>query len=160
MIKAIEEYNSDFVGKSVFLMVDFCAFGSNIEDLHKLVDKYNLKIGIDTRYLSFEYMLLKSNMFKYDIDMYIENHRLEYSSLEVLSTSRLTDLTVNTPYHYSKKISVFAVCYYLDCCKNINNHGQCKIRTTSLGRNKLVGMLKDTVFEYLLLLSNRIDKKQ
>lgn len=150
LIKALKENIILFYHKSIFLIIDFCGFGSNIEDLINLAKDYNVTLFVNRDYLSFEYFLLKSNLIKDDIDDFIEKNRLKFYSLEDLCTQRLIFLTRGTLYPYSKSNNSFSSCYYLDCCSNINNNGNCDIRRSKLAKDKVKNMIIDTDFEYFL----------
>lgn len=150
LIRALKENITMFRHQPLFLIIDFCGFGSNIEDLLHLVHDYNVALVISREYLSFEYLLLKSNLIKDDIDDFIEKNRLRFYSLEDLCTQRLMFLTKGTPYSYSKSASSFSNCYYLNCCNSSNNNGNCDIRRSDLAKNKVKNMIVGTDFEYFL----------
>lgn len=152
LINAIKNNISYFYNRNILLVIDFCGFGSNIEYLVNLVKDNNLKVVIMSKYLSFEYLILKSNFIKDDIDTIISMDRLKFYSLEDLCTQRLISLTKGTIYHYSKSGTGFSPCYYLDCCSNTKNDGSCNLRRSAVARNKIVNMVVNTDFQYLLKL--------
>lgn len=151
VVKFIETEYSKLLGKRILLIVDFCAFGSNINELYNLCQSRGLNIIFDRDYLSFEYLLLRSNFINdLYLDSVIESDRLKHYSLEDLFTKRLISLTRDCIYSYSKSSDEFSVCYYLDCCKNKRNKGTCSMRRSGLSKNKLTNLLRGTKFEYLL----------
>lgn len=157
VVKLLELNYEKFLNRKVFVLVDFCAFGSDMDDFYNVCLNHNLKIIFEHRYLSFEYMLLKSNMIHDEkLDFVVEKDRLKYHSLEDLFTNRLNELTLGTYYSYSKSVQNFPICYYENCCKNSLNRGDCRVRMSSLGKNKLEEMLKETEFEYFLEILHRL----
>jgi hypothetical protein len=97
-------------------------------------------------------MLLKSNIYNYDIDSFIKEHFLEYISIEELSTIKLCELSSGHYYSYSKSTKSFKKCYYEDCCSLKSNKGDCDMRRRLSG-DKFEALLKGTEFEYLLDIS-------
>ena len=150
--------NSQFRSKTVFLLIDFCAFGNDIDDLQNACSVNNVKVYFNKDYLSFEYLLLISKMIDdTGLEDFVENSRLKYQSLERLFTSRLSDLTKDTLYNYSKSSEKCSVCYYEVCCSNKRNtKGDCEKRRLFLDKDKIGKMLKDTKFEILLKLREQI----
>ncbi len=151
LIKCLKE--DLFKNSTMFLLVDFCAFGSDIDDPYNVCKDKNIKAYFDKDYLSFEYLLLVSNFINdTDLNFYLEKNRLKYLSLEVLFTDRLTVLTSGEAFKYSKSMRDFPVCYFKDCCENRGNKGTCQKRKYFLGKKKIDWMLKGTKFEDLLRL--------
>ena len=154
LVSMLEKYWKNFVNKRILLCIDFCAFGSNINKLYGICEAFNLNIVFNKNYLSFEYLLLRSNFINdIALDDFIDRHRLEFHSLELLFTQRLMELTKATYYSYSKSKDSFSVCYYEDCCALRAKASDCVIRYSKIGRNKLFEMLNNTEFDYLLLCS-------
>ena len=152
LIKCLNE-NAIFKNSTIFILIDFCAFGSDIEDLYSVCRERGIKAYFDIGYLSFEYLLLVSNLIKDDdLKSYVEENRLRFLSLEALFTDRLHNLTLEKPYKYSKSSKDFPVCYYKDCCTNRKIRNVCGKRLEFMGKDKLAEMLKGTKFERLLEL--------
>lgn len=153
VVKAIELNKDEFKGKSILVLIDYVAFGSNFESLYSICNCIYADFMIYSSYKSFEYLLLKSNIINdKDLDKFVEENRLKFKSLEVLYTERLRNLTSNKLYSYSKKNDKFPVCYYKDCCENKNNRGICDKRKLYHNKNKFSCLLDGTDFEDFLNL--------
>lgn len=150
VVKMIETNTNIFQGKTIMLLVDYCAFGSNIQSLQDLCSKLNMRLLLNPKYLSFEYMLLKSNLIKCDIDNLLSKEQVTCSNVEEYCTRMLREVTNGTYYAYSKAGSDFSVCYYKDCCQNQSNRGDCPHRLQYINKSKIMELLRKTDFEFLL----------
>lgn len=138
-------------GKTINLIVDFISFGSCMEQLQDICNSHNICILFNSKYLSFEYMLLKSNIIKDNIDNILEEKRFIISNIEKYCTERLCNLTKDTLYAYSKSEKSFSACYYMDCCTNKGNRNNCKYRMISSNfSDKFEWLLDSTEFAYFL----------
>lgn len=117
IVKLLKRCLADFKYKRLLLLVDICAFGSNIKILQNFAAMHNIKLFFIQNYQSFEFLLLHSSMINDTaLNDFFANNVLSYKSLEDLYTVRLENLTVGLPNHYSKEIKKFPVCYYKNCC--------------------------------------------
>jgi hypothetical protein len=151
IIKMLEIEYEKMQNKNILLIVDYCAFGSNIGDLIDVCKSRNIKISFADEYKSFEYLLLRSNFIAdEDLDNIVDKHRLEYNSLENLFTDRLSTITSGKYYKYSKSLALFPSCYYDECCTNQKNIGDCDKRRFFINGDKFRKMFENTEFEFLL----------
>ena len=131
-----------FENKSILIVADGSAFGSNIEHLLKLSkfeDKFKICVLLPE---SFEYLLLRSEIFKNDKRVqkilanpydYIDT---SYMSWERYFTKLLTQITAKTPAMYSK--TKLSACYTQNCCaKGVS----CQFMIKDTGKNKGVGKI-------------------
>lgn len=155
VVTMLEKFHERFRHRRLFLLIDYCAFGSDIDRLINVCENYGLEVFLNEQYLSFEFLLLKSNFIDdQSLDNFINKHVLEFASLELLFTQRLFELTKDTYYRYDKSSSKFAECYYKNCCIFGTDRFDCIIRKTKMKENKIFNMLNGTEFEYLLFLSS------
>lgn len=141
-----------FSNKSILLMVDYCAFGSQMNNIERLADVYNLDIKLVSIYDSFEYLLLKCKLVDdTQLGNFVYANITKYQSLEQLYTKRLQDLTKDTLYSYSKSKSKFPLCFYKPCCSvKAYRKELCDKRMEYLNKDKFEYLLKGTEFEFLL----------
>lgn len=159
-VKVIERNRTEFEYQSLYPAVDFCAFGANFEAFIEICKVLHMNLYIDFSYLSFEYMLLRSNLIKDEnLEEFVEENKLKYISLESLFTERLKSITKETLYSYSKSSQNFSVCYWMDCCANkkYQSNLSCRWINKWRGKNKFVELLKNTIFEYFLNWSRQIE---
>lgn len=155
VVKVLEEYGDEYKNKTVFMLVDCCAFGSDMEDLIWICAKKGIQASFYKDYLSFEYLLLKSNFINdQQLGLCIERDRLKFHSLEALFEQRLKEITAGMIYKYNKSAKEFPVCYYKDCCSNKSNYHVCELRTRYINKNKFIEMLRDTEFSFLLEMAH------
>ena len=142
--------------KTLFLAVDYCAFGSNVERVFEECFKNNLRVILNSDYISFEYLLLKSNLIDdAEIDDIINENYIAYSNIEKLCTKRLVELTKYKYFKYSKSPKRFSDCYTIDCCSK-HDKNDCGAYKRFRGKDKINEMLRGTIFEFLLRYAGRI----
>lgn len=94
VVKMIVSNSDYFRGKSILVLIDYVAFGSNFESFVSICNSLDVDFHIFSLYRSFEYFLLRSNIIKDSgLDLYVSNNFLKFNSLENLYTKRLKDLT-------------------------------------------------------------------
>lgn len=104
IIRLVKHCLTNFKYKKLLLLVDICAFGSNIKILQKLASTNNIILLFIQDYQSFAFLLLYSTMIDdQELINFVSDNILFYKSREDLYETRLKNLTINTPYHYSKK---------------------------------------------------------
>lgn len=142
---------AEFKYKKLLLLVDICAFGSNIKALQELANINNIVLFFIQDYQSFEFLLLHSKMINdQELTDFVADNVLFYKSREDLYEARLESLTINMPYHYSKKIDKFPVCYYKKCCSNQKQTAsQCLLQRNFNGINKFKALFDKTKFSIL-----------
>lgn len=131
----------------LLLLVDYAAIGLRLKSIITILDTYDIPAYILQEYKSFEYMLLRSNMFKVDREA-IYACELEYSSLETACEEMLLNLTKGKAYAYDKSKEL-KYCYYKPCCMMNREKALCD---RGLSGDKFAALLKDTEFECLLKL--------
>lgn len=142
IISKYEEYSKL---DSLLLIVDYSAIGLRLKEILSILKFCDVNVYMIVKYKSFEYMLLRSNMFNLsEEDIYRDE--LSYPSLEVACESLLTSLTKGKIYAYDKRKEL-KPCYYLNCCTMNRNELQCD---RGLSGNKIESLLKDTEFDILL----------
>ena len=143
----IEHADSYPKGTRLFLMVDFSAIGLRLYNLAETLKILGIHGSVVKTYKSFEYMLLRSNMFKVSIED-ITKDELMYKSLEDRCTSLLHELTAGKAYAYDKNVKLKS-CYTKPCCTVSRKNEMCD---RGLIGEKFSALLKGTEFEYLLNL--------
>ena len=136
--------------KKIFLFVDLASFGRYLSDLLSLAKNSECNIVLDFNYECFEYMMLRSNLFRTGFD--ITNEANDYISWEKYFEEKLKELSSNNvlrKYTHSKGYSeCFLVgCESCDISKNIQ--GGCPKAVPDNG-DKLSYLLKGTEFEYII----------
>lgn len=135
-------------GNKIMLYVDLASYGKNIWDLYFYAMSSGSNIIIDYNYECFEYMILKSNLFK---DVWeLNNSANNFFSWEKYFEKILEEkslLLFKHGYHHKKKCPV---CMVRDCklCKSY------KFCDKVLTGNKLKILLKGTDFDYLITILN------
>ena len=129
----------------LLLIIDYAAIGLRLREILNVLKLCDIKAYIITEYKSFEYMLLRSNMFGIPEDKIHENE-LMYPSLEQACERLLTDITKGRIYTYDKSKDL-KPCYYADCCSLDRSQIQCD---KGLSGNKFRALLINTEFEVLL----------
>lgn len=142
IISKYEEYSKL---DSLLLIVDYSAIGLRLKEILSILKFCDVNVYMIVKYKSFEYMLLRSNMFNLSEED-ICRDELSYPSLEVACESLLTSLTKGKIYAYDKRKEL-KPCYYLNCCTINRNELQCD---RGLSGNKIESLLKDTEFDILL----------
>lgn len=143
-------------GHTIFLAVDLAAFGSWYEMVYEFLCSQNINTIILKNYNSFEYMLLCSNMFKFDFDSLTNEDITSKSSFEVLCETIIEHITSGKFYRYTK--SSLNMCYASDCCyqKRRLTKDIPDMCDRGLSGSKFDSLLLGTEFETLLLLRNNI----
>lgn len=155
VVKMIVSNSDYFRGKSILVLIDYVAFGSNFESFVSICNSLDVDCHIFSLYRSFEYFLLRSNIIKDSgLDLYVNNNFLKFNSLENLYTKRLKDLTKNTMLSYKKNGDEFSVCYYKDCYSNNQyRSGNCRFRLLFDKVNKFEHLVSNTEFDIFLSIS-------
>lgn len=157
--KMIDKNRDIFRYKTIFILIDYVAFGSNFESLLNICNEISANFYIKSSYKSFEYLLLKSNLIlDNNLDDFVNDNRLKFNSLETLYTYRLKELTKGTLLSYKKKADEFSLCYYKNCCSNNNyRSSDCDLRKKFYKKDKFEKMLKDTEFSDFLELVDKVE---
>lgn len=127
---------------SLCIAADLFGLGYYIEDIMREAVKHNNTVTFLRDYGSFEYLLLRSNLFKYELS---ENEILSGMSKEIVCEDIISRLTKSKYYKYEKSYNL-NFCYYKDCCARSRKE-KCD---RGLSGDKIEAMLKGTEFEYLL----------
>lgn len=130
-----------------YLVIDWCGAGSCIEDILLLINKLKLNISLNSAYQSFEYMLLRSNMFHLLREELTNNIMVQNPNLEDYYENIIKEITKDKVYEYSKSASKFRRCYTEKCCTMNRKNKLCD---KGISGDKIIGLLRDTEFEYLL----------
>ena len=131
---------------SLLCIADVCALGSEICKLHQYCVTNKIDLQFLENYKSFEYLLLKSNMFNndYNIDLDIEEV-LNYPNVENMYEYIIKQITKEQKYSYNKSKDL-KICYYKPCiCLNTKECNKF-VKTN----NKIEYLFKDTIFDYLI----------
>lgn len=152
VIKAIESDLDFFKGHNVLVLIDYSAFGNEMQRLSEFISVNNIHIVILPSYLSFEYLLLSSNMFDVDVDKFIAENYYKYFSVESLCTELLCNITYGKSYSYSKSTSKFSECYYTNCCYDGKFVTDCDLFNKFKKKDKIIALLRDTKFQVFLNL--------
>lgn len=148
----MQKYKDDFENKSILLIVDTCSFGSNYESIQDWCIQNRIKIEFPLHYKSFEYLLLKSNYFKDNIEQFEQKNLLCYASKEVLYFERILQLLQDSKICYNKSGQKFSTCF-IDNCKH-SCRDTCDFAFARKS-NKTKEALKGTEFEYFLTQDNK-----
>ena len=154
VVKMITMNKETFRNKHILVLIDYVAFGANFASLISVCKEISANLCVISSYESFEYMLLRSNIVSDNsLGEYVNANRLKFSSLEVLYTHRLGELTKGTLLSYKKKADDFPVCYYEDCCLNVSyRNNSCDLRIKFYKKDKFTALLKNTEFSDLIRL--------
>lgn len=133
-------------GKNICIFVDLSAFGSSFESLYSAINMYNLRVYMNFDYLCFEYLLLSSNMFGFNIKNISFEERIKYISLEHLCEDYIHRLTSGKPYKYTKRYPINS-CYIKDCCFRRGSKNVCD---NGISGNKIRELFKGTEFEDMI----------
>lgn len=144
----------------VLMIFDRISLGSQAYGYSSLIEAYGNRLFILSHYLSWEHLILKSNMFKdkfkaYDIStgMYEEKYYEELlSELSKSSHGRLQ--------HDSTKGKKLPLCYTEPCCavrEKLSNKVECTFGVANEHNDKFVDMLIGTEFQDLLIIAKRLE---
>lgn len=141
----------------LLIIFDRCSFGPELSKLKALLDNdtYYKRILILSDYLSWEYLMLQTNMFKKYFKAYNINEPMfeeEYYELQLEGISRKYGVYSIQHSPSSNKAAKLAKCYYDACCC-INRDKECYIGVS--GDDKFKALLTGTNFERLLAMSGR-----
>lgn len=101
---------------NIFLIADFCSLGYLINDIYSLCLKNNINLTLIKNYESFEHFILISKFINdTNLTDFIDKNILRFKSKEELYLSRLTDITKNKLYTYTKSYENCNNCYILNC---------------------------------------------
>lgn len=132
--------------KVLLLLVDYSAIGLRLYAISTVATLLGLHVYIVPAYKSFEYMLLRSNMFKVPVDEIMKDVLL-YPSLENRCEALLKEKTKGTIYSYSKSKDLKR-CYYVSCCTMDRGRLSCD---KGMSGDKYKALLEGTEFDCFLL---------
>ncbi|MCM1222810.1 MAG: hypothetical protein NC548_50970 [Lachnospiraceae bacterium] len=145
---------------NILAIFDTCSFGGNVKKFKGIVDKHGSRVLLIYKYKSWEYLILNSNMFKqqfipYDINI-SEFEEAYYEELlkDISSIGGLDGKHVYTTIDHDSR-SKLSRCYTEKCCAYSNKDGN-KCNYGLSGEDKFIALLKDTMFEDLLITARRI----
>lgn len=136
---------------NVLLLADRAALGSCFDRIMQMAKLGKIGIAIPKHYYCFEYLILRSNWFRYNTDSISNDTLCTYGSAEQMYTDILEEITKNKPYKYDKEN--LSLCYTEDCC---NMHGR-KQSTAGcdkgiMDKGKIKQLFIKTEFEKLITL--------
>lgn len=146
ILQSLKENLVEIKGKAVFLAVDMAGAGFYISEAVRYCRLNGISIYLLKSYESFEYLVLLSNMFRYDQNSLDNENLLQYATLEQKCTDILSELTNGKPNKYRKDSK--STCYYLTCC-NVKRSQKCD---RGVAGDKVSAMLQGTLFEVFLTL--------
>lgn len=132
--------------KILLLIVDYSAIGLRLYAISTVATLLGIHVYIVPAYKSFEYMLLRSNMFKVSVDEIMKDVLL-YPSLENKCEALLKEKTKGTIYSYNKSKDLKR-CYYVSCCTMDRGRLSCD---KGMSGNKYKALLEGTEFDCFLL---------
>lgn len=140
---------------NVLLLFDRVSFGACYTEYIELLKDYGSRLFIVKDYKSWEYLMLKTNMFKsrfieYSIQTGLFEEKYYEQLLQKVSSSRL-----GTIKHDGGKLPL---CYTEPCCPYTSNTDrECTFGiATGAEKDKFVDLLRGTEFEDLLKISGRL----
>lgn len=138
---------SQLRGKRIFLFADLAVFGPYLDSAYGYAKYERLNITLFPDYDSFDYLLLISNFFKYDINSISENMMLRYASHEKLYEAVIKQITKGKPYYYDAEEDkgTLSSCYLVDCCDRPRTQ-PCDKGVRAIKKDYL---FKNTIFETL-----------
>lgn len=128
--------------QTIVMAVDLFGLGYFIEDILDAAVSLHVDLKFLKEYGSFEYLLLRSNMFRYSLT---EDELLGSVSREIACEKVIDKLTSGKYYKYEKDYNL-NYCYYKPCCAR-KRKDKCEL---GLSGDKFEAILKGTEFEYLL----------
>lgn len=147
IVKDILSYYKD---RSILLFVDMAAFGCHIEEL--LDRTVDVDVCFDTEYECFEELLLRSKFFSNDKRVISEFSNIweyanKYNSWEVYFEVLLKEVSSDKPFRTGHDLNL-NYCWKNDCFE-CRRHVvvDCKYY---INGNKMLALLKETKYEYLL----------
>ena len=132
------------MGLEVNMVIDLFGMGYYASSIFECIALRNINVHFAEQYGSFEYLLLRTNLFRYVLS---EDDILSSGSKEIACEKILYRLTKGKYYKYDKT-SNLNFCYYKDCCAK-SRKDKCD---RGLSGDKIKAMLVNTEFEYLLNL--------
>lgn len=144
----------DNSSNNVLALFDECSFGVCVKTFRGILEEFENRILILSDYKSWEYLILQSNMYKNTFKEYgIEQPMFE----EVYYEEALHRISGNSRYtiinHESN--SELSDCYTKPCCwRSQSVNSICKHGLH--GNDKFIALLKDTIFEDLLIIARRL----
>lgn len=146
VIRYCIQNKTQLAGKILLLIIDAASASSKLWSTISFLSSLGISVKVIKGYESFEYMLLRSNMFSWD-DIYNEEELLAVNSLEIYCYEQLVKETRKCPYAYNK--SRLSSCYIDDCCTKAMCDKQ------MLG-NKLDRLLAGTLFENVIYIKQEV----
>lgn len=136
------------VTNTVLLLADRAALGNCFDYIIETAFACKVTVLLPRNYISFEFFLLRCNLFKNIYTAPTVSEVSSFASMERLFTNRLTAITSGKPYAYSK--GRLSLCYTKPCCSFPENHykDNCVIKIS--GPNKTARIFSGTEFEELL----------
>lgn len=150
--KAEEMLNTMNIDK-LLLIFDRASFGGCITNLEQLAKVYGRHLAIIANYKSWEYLMLKSNMFKdrfieYDIMSGVQEEAYYEELLQKLSHGTYSTINHNNSRGLSK-------CYTESCCSYSKSGRVRECNVGLAGEDKFVALLQETEFAALLEIARR-----
>lgn len=136
----------------IILLVDISRLGAYSNEIITLFNDFGSKVRIVDNYVSWEYMMYTSNMFKpFNRDRYNYLYTgTEFDYYKELFTKFCKDYLC---LEITDETEELPVCFSDGCCKREDYVYDCACSLP--GRDKYVSMLKGTEFEVLLVLAQR-----
>lgn len=140
---------------AVLMLFDRVSFGRCVTEYKSLINEYGHYLFVMNNYKSWEYLMLKTNMFKskfieYSIQTGLFEEKYYEQLLQKVSSSRL-----GTIKHDGGKLPL---CYTEPCCPYTSNTDrECTFGIApGTEKDKFVDLLRGTEFEDLLKISGRL----
>ena len=137
-----------YKNKYIFLFIDISAFGSYYELFRTFTKSNNINVYISSIYESFEYMILRSNFYRYDFTN--SDEILLFNSFEKYCEYKLNAISKNKPYNQNHDSGKLNSCYVNNCCDKKQSERCICDKGIKSSINKLEYLFKDTEFEFLL----------
>lgn len=140
------------VYKSILVILDTSAFGCHIEELYSRLREKDCNVSFISSYECFEELILRTNLVK-NLELVrihlndLPKYANEYVSWETYFEVLLSHVTSGKLYHQRHKGNLNS-CFYLDC-SDCNSYKRDKCDSI-LDGTKLISLLKDTKYEFLL----------
>lgn len=151
-VRDVLENNPDAI---ILMLFDRVSFGNCYTEYKKLINMYGSRLFVLNDYKSWEYLMLRTNMFKnrfveYSIATGLFEERYYEELLRKVSLSRF-----GTIKHAGGSLSK---CYTEPCCAFISGSNRdCSFGlATGPEKDKFIDLLKGTEFKSLLKISGRI----
>lgn len=139
---------------NVLAVFDECSFGPCIKSLKYLVETYPNRLTILSKYKSWEYLILKTNMFKDKMVEYsIDSEGFEEAYYENMLQKLSKEAGKRTHIKHDSSKQYLSKCYIEPCCYYNGKLRECSIGLS--GNDKFIAMLQGTEFENILIIAGR-----